>query len=193
MSNFDFDEILRRHNNDPTQILSKYNYNDGSDIFYKINSLNPGDINGLNAIIDKIVLWKLNRMVYIDDATIIQLYSLKEIKNADDALNLYRDEVYQVLVSLLNSKGVRLAMASTFLHFFNKNSFPIFDQRAYRVIYKRDYKASTVSETNAELYLDYLKKCIDYYNDNLNGLIQFSELDKYLYQIDIEAGNRVKM
>lgn len=84
-------------------------------------------------------------------------------------------------------------MASTFLHFFNPNVFSIFDQRAYRVIYLNDYQASTIARINADLYMEYLEKCERYYNIRLSDSgIPFSEIDKYLYQLDIKAGNKAK-
>lgn len=193
MSIFDFDKVLESFNNDPAKVLSKYKYQKVDSIVERIESVSDDDSLELNDIINAVALWKLNRTVHVSDETLTKLNSIKGIKSPNDAITSTREALEDLLTSLLESKGIRLAMASTFMHFFNQAVFPIFDQRAYRVIYKKDYVARFSTKYNVDLYVDYLQKCIEYYNQNLVGSIPFSEIDKYLYQIDIEAGNDVKM
>lgn len=53
-------------------------------------------------------------------------------------------------------------------------------------------KTNTKSEKCAEIYLDYMNKCNEYYDDNsLKDYFKFSMLDRYTYQLDIEVGNKV--
>jgi len=193
MTNYDFDKIIKYNNNNPSRILANYRYDSGQSIFTEIQNANGGDTDGLINTINKIVLWKINRSVSIDDQTLLNLLAVRTFGSATEALKNHQEEIRKLLTSLLKSKGVRLAVASTFLHFFNKSAFPIFDQRSYRVIYLKDYKASTILKANVDLYLEYLEKCISYYNTIIKNAFPFSEIDKYLYQLDIEAGNTVKM
>ena len=194
MSNLNYDEILKTYNNDPTLVLKQYKYENGDFIYARLDSLKNANVSELNDILNTIILWKINRTVHVSDDTLTELYQVRTIDTPTDILNgQHKESVKTLLIKLLKSKGVRLAMASTFLHFFNPAVFPIFDQRAYRVIYLQDYQASTNQVDNADLYLDYIEKCVNYYRTNLSGSgISFSDIDKYLYQLDIEAGNKVK-
>lgn len=181
MCNFEYDDLIKkRFNNNPKEIFDKYTYDKGSELKDKIQKSNKCDLN----IINEIVLWKLNRRVEINDQTMKKLDNIKTLNNIAD------DKIEELLNALIESNGIGLPMASTILHFFNPKLFPIFDQRAYRVIYKKQVNKS---EYTAELYLDYLNKCKGYYKDNKlnNAGISFKDLDKYLYQLDKEIGNKV--
>lgn len=194
MSNFNFEDVLSKHNHNPLSIMKKYRYDSGKEVFSRINGLaeETDDILELSDIVNQIVLWKINRVVRLSDSNLLALNHLKSIKNIEDALSEKQEEIKLLLSSLLSTKGVRLPMASSFLHFFNPSVFPIIDQRAYRVIYKHDYKASTNIDVNVALYLDYMQRCRTYHSQHLAGVIDFCDIDKYLYQLDIEAGNTVK-
>lgn len=194
MSNLDFESVLRtKFNGDPNRILENFKYNDGNAIRGRIKAADRESTGELYDIINEIVLWKINRIVCLPEDALTGLYDIKKIRSPEEARVEKREEVENLLRKLINAKGVRLAMASAFLHFFNPNVFPIFDQRAYRVIFKEDYKASLKVEKNVQLYLEYLKKCIEYHRDKLERHgIPFSQVDRYLYQLDIEAGNGVK-
>ena len=196
MSNVNFKGVLEKFNNNPRLILENYTYDKGEDIYTRLDSIKEDDVVELNNILNKIVLWKINRTVVVSDETLIALNKVRDIKNLADVINGNRkEEVERLLSNLINSKGVRLAMASTFLHFFNPDIFPIFDQRAYRVVNEKDYQAPTAlaPESDAKLNMEYLKKCDQYFKTELSGKgIRFSEIDKYLYQLDKEAGNKVK-
>ena len=190
-SNTNFEELLNeRFDGDPRKVLSKYSYDSGEDIFNRLNHVKGFDKKELNDIVNMIVLWKVNRMVSINENTMNELYALRNVKTVEDILK--SEDFTPLLSKLLKSKGIRLPMASTILHFLNPKVFTIFDQRAYRVIYKSDYKASTSVAINVALYKDYLSRCLEYYNTHLANLIDFEDVDKYLYQIDIEIGNTVK-
>ena len=79
-------------------------------------------------------------------------------------------------------------MASTILHFFSDGNLPILDQRAYRVVF---HEEPNYIGDRGELYWTYYEKCKDYYKQHRleEKGINFSELDKYLYQVDKDKGN----
>ena len=194
MQNFDFDDILnKKFERDPKKVLKKYKYDYGNAIFKRIDSVEEQNYYELNDIANMIVLWKINRTPTIDKNSFDGLLDIKKIQSKESAIEKQNiEKIKSVLKNLIKSKGVKLAMASTFLHFFNKDCFPIFDQRAYRVIYKEEYKSSTSVKKQIELYIDYLQRCIEYYQKNelkQHG-IDFADIDKYLYQLDKAAGNK---
>lgn len=194
MNKYDFETLLEeKFKGNPELVLKRYKYNKVDDIIERIESVEDNDINELHDIVNEIVLWKLNRMVFVDDSTLLELKDISNIKTPEDAIGCYLEKVKSLLTHLLESKGLRIPMASTFMHFFNPDVFPIIDQRAYRVIYKKDYKDSYSIKDKVATYIDYLKECINYYNLYLKNKIPFSEIDKYLYQLDKEIGNGVKM
>ncbi|MBO5337248.1 MAG: hypothetical protein J6A94_09005 [Lachnospiraceae bacterium] len=83
-------------------------------------------------------------------------------------------------------------MASTVLHFYFPNVYPIIDQRAYRELYGTDYPKNTFKvEVLVALYLKYIADCYKYQQKNCPE-IPFAKIDKVLYQLDKEKGNRVK-
>lgn len=191
MNNYFFEEFFNKEfNGDANAVLAKYTYDDGEKIKERIKN-SKNNKNEIKDILNAIVLWKINRMIDVDDSIILELVSLSNINSKEDAIGKDVDKVKSILFKLLNSKGIRLAMASTFLHFFNPRVFPIFDQRAYRVIYKKDYKNIVSNDSKVNLYINYLKDCINYYEQHLKDKIDFSVLDKYLYQLDKEIGNKI--
>lgn len=137
------------------------------------------------AIINEIVLWKVNR--YVSTKTTPDWLSLlnafKDDKELDEPkLRSFLEEVLSGDV-----KGIRLAMASTFLRFRNPEVYQIIDERMYRVIMRPNARHSklgsfTKKEEQIDLYIDYLgelKKVCDKYN------IPFKNSDRILYQFDI--------
>ena len=133
------------------------------------------------AIMNKIVLWKVNRYPIIDDAI---LQELNGIKKTDESILPVALKL--LIVKLLSCHGVQLPMASTILRFKNPKLFQIIDQRVYRLIYEKKMKLpGSYNKTNleklADLYLQYLKdlrtKCAE-----LN--IPFEKADKILWMAD---------
>ncbi len=128
-------------------------------------------------IINEIVLWKVNRYAELDSFT---LDILNKIQNNETELNL--NLTSDVLKKLLETKGIRLAMASTILRFKNPNIYQIIDQRVYRYIYGEVFNdESNNIEKQSKLYFDYLVKlreiCIQF-------KIKFEESDRILYLMD---------
>jgi hypothetical protein len=195
MSKYNFSDLFEsKFDNDPEKVLERYKYNKIDDIEMRIDKCNGDNANELKDIVNEIVLWKVNRMVSINDKTLQGLYELRKIKTVSEAI--CSNDARAILRSLICSKGVRLAMASTFMNFFNPDIFPIFDQRAYRVIYEKDYIEKAYSKNNIDehvnIYFDYLQKCFLYHKEVLEERIPFSKIDKFLYQLDKEMKNKIK-
>lgn len=155
--------------------------------------------------INWIALWKTNRIIEFDNADDIEknLESLKNLKESDSL-----EASKAVFRSLLNeSRGVKLAMSSTIMHFYNPNVFPIIDKRAYRAIsiIKQHYgkfDMSNITETlnTIELepieastgererkYYEYIEDCrelIQKLKEANQNNISMKNIDKFLYQID---------
>jgi len=75
-------------------------------------------------LVNEIVLWKVNRYAELDSAII-------ELLNQIDRNSIEINErlTKEILEQLLATKGVQLAMASTFLRYRNPNIYQIIDQR----------------------------------------------------------------
>ena len=170
-------------------ILSRFKYNDGKHISDRISKASPTNYREQLDIINEIVLWKINRIPYVEEELIDMIYSLSTLTSPLDAVN--NPSSFFVIMGLLNCKGIQLPMASTILHFYYPDIFPIIDQRAYRELYNRDYPPVwTKDDKLAHIYLQYITDCVAYHQRNCSD-IPFSQIDKILYQLDKEKGNRV--
>lgn len=108
--------------------------------------------------INEIVLWKVNRYATVKGE------ALRLINNIHSkTTELDEDLTRNVLMALLQIKGIQLPMASTILRFRNKNIYQIIDQRVYRIIYQdrrlklKSYPSDKNLNDQIELYLQYLK------------------------------------
>ena len=149
----------------------------------KLDSLNS-DFS--QEILNEIILWKVNRYAKFDEET---LNLLNKINRNDENLN--QNLTGDILLNLLNQKGVRLAMASTILRFKNPNIYQIIDQRVYRFIYGKELKYSeTNHKLQIEIYIEYLEKlnevCEKYQ-------IKFEDADRILYKMDKLYNSNLKL
>lgn len=193
------------------KILSKYNYSwDG--IVERIQNASFTNEQENADIINSIVLWKINRQVTIDNALIMNIRNFsKKLTSIKDIIgnNGNKDELKKLLTEMLKCHGIRIAMASTILKMFNPNVFPIIDQRAYRAVSvllsvwpnvfpindqqayrdatQNDLKVGNVDK-DVENYIDYIGQVEKCRKKNCPK-IEFSKMDAFLYQIDIENGN----
>ena len=136
-------------------------------------------------IINEIVLWKVNRYV----ATKSENNWLSLLNTFKDDKELDFDKLRHFLEMVLPDKirGIRLAMASTFLRFRNPKIFQIIDERTFRIIMKgKNEQTKLISYTKTEdqidLYIRYLKKLKKFCDDKN---ISFEDSDRILYQFDI--------
>ena len=172
------------------KILENYNYIDSDSIFHRISKANKEDYQENCNIINEIILWKTNRVTVIDNNVIKQIYELSTINDPTEAAE--SQLTLQVIVQLLDSKGVRLPMASTILHFYHPKIYPIIDQRAYRELYQKEFpKYVSDNMKLAHIYMRYIKDCYQFQQEKCQD-IPFEHIDKVLYQIDKEKGNKVK-
>jgi len=172
------------------EILSRFVYDDESEILDRISKVDKADYRENRDIINEIVLWKMNRRPQVEEKLIDAIYRLKKIETPIEAAN--SEITKQVVEMLLLTKGMQLPMASTVLHFYFPNIYPIIDQRAYRELYGNDYpKNITKMKLLVELYLKYIVDCYQYQQEKCPE-IPFAKIDKVLYQIDKEKGLKVK-
>ena len=140
---------------------------------------NMSNIEMNQELVNEIVLWKLNRYVYLP----CELFSrLNNLSNLGIGQHRQGEDVIQLLLEI---RGVELPMASTLLRFRNPSVFQIIDRHAYRALYDRKYRLwpSTPSTKKVTEYFRYL--------DDLFVLCQgqnldFRTIDRLLYVFDKE-------
>lgn len=145
--------------------------------------IHSGDFD--QSIINEIVLWKINRYAELNEPA---LDLLNQINKRSKKINI--ELTKKVLEALLNTKGIKLPIASTILRFKNPKLYQIIDQRAYRFIYKKELKIPNKTAGQIDLYLDYLSKlrevCTDYN-------IPFHHSDRILYSLDKKHNKNDKL
>lgn len=159
--------------NPSTDELLNLKYNYQPKLTEKLDKVNSGFNQEL---INEIVLWKINRYAEMSNE------ALNLINKVDQKTKFIESDLTgEILMELLNTKGIRLPMASTILRFRNPNIYQIIDQRVYRLIYGTELKLKASLNDNIIQYLDYLtdlRKVCDLYQ------IPFSESDRILYEYD---------
>lgn len=174
------------------EVLRRYSYESDDNIKRRLNKLDKEDYKENRDVINAIVLWKLNRSVAVTNDTLDLLNLMAEIKDPLDAIgNL---NFNKLIMQLLSSKGIKLAVASTILHFYNPSVFPIIDQRSYRELFHEDFPNYTSKDSDRmyiDLYKKYIKGCCEYNTTNCPD-IPFEYIDKILYQLDKDKKNKVK-
>ena len=159
--------------NPSTEKLLSLDFNFQPELTEKLDNFNL-DFN--QELINEIVLWKINRYVKLSSITLDLINKIDEKSNAVNP-----GLTGEILLNLLQTKGIRLPMASTILRFKNPNIYQIIDQRVYRMIYGIELKLRTNLNENILQYLEYLtdlrKVCNDFQ-------IPFSESDRILYEYD---------
>jgi hypothetical protein len=173
------------------EILQRYSYADDKNIIERIKSCSGKNERENRDIINSIVLWKINRQVDIG----VELFNaFKKINVTFLSFETKEREIKAIIFDLLQVKGIKIAMASTILKMFYPEVFPIVDQRAYRELMGKElpvfYGASSTQKF-VDLYYQYVKDCHTY-NKNICPEIKFENVDKVLYQLDLEKGYKVK-
>jgi hypothetical protein len=174
-------------------VLDEYKYESDERIKQKASAVYSTDYVKNRDIINEIILWKLNRSVEISDSTIDKIHSLRHsVQKPLDAID--NMAVKKLLLELLDSKGIKIAMASTILHFYYPSVFPIIDQRAYRELTGDEIPEFHTKDKNgkyAELYLHYIENCYKY-NIEMFPAAEFECIDIILYQLDKDKNSKVK-
>ena len=164
-----------------SQFLQEYRYQ--PDLTRRLDSSTAAPLE--QATINEIVLWKVNRYVRLNEPTLELLNRVPEIPPGAHR------QATEVLALLLDTRGVDLPMASTFLRFRNPRAFQIIDRHAYRAVYGRSYPlhGSSPLETKRAVYFEYLDDLIDL--ARAQGL-EFEILDRILYIFDKSQNGPLK-
>lgn len=191
--NLNFQAIIAK--NGAESILDEWEYNiqETADIETAIKTNEPSDLDTAMNIVRRIALWKLDRVISINDEMLKKgvEFDEKTIETFPKDGDPWWEEVEKIIDELVGCKGIGLPMASTILHFYHPDTFLIIDQRAYRVIFPKLKKLPPRKQQNGELYVKYMLKCIRYYKEN-NFSFEFKFLDRFTYQLDKKAENPVE-
>lgn len=158
---------------DLAQFLSAYRYQ--PELTAKLDAL--GEALFGQAVLNEIVLWKVDCFASFDDRIIRGINAVRSLK-----LGEHR-QTEELLEMLLGMRGVDLPMASTILRFRNPDVFQIIDRRAYRVLFRvalRSYRSTPVVRKIAT-YFSFLDKLISVASE-LDQKFRF--MDLILYQFD---------
>ena len=141
----------------------------------RLDSLPPEPFD--QALVNEIVLWKVNRYAPLDEKVLCALNDLANIepghhRSAENGLGL-----------LLQQPGVDLPIASTLLRFRNPLAFQIIDRRAYRAVTGDDYPLYSTSgaKRKIDLYFTYLDDLVTLARKKK---VTFKDLDRILYVFD---------
>jgi hypothetical protein len=135
-------------------------------------------------LIDKIVLWKVNRYAPLCSETLGALNSVVNLEPGSHR------SVHDVIAALLQEPGVDLPMASTLLRFRNPRTFQIIDRHAYRAVYGDDYPlfSGSKDEAKIELYFRYLDDLVELARTRN---LEFRILDRLLYVFDKQINRKL--
>ena len=158
---------------DLNQFLAEYNYQPG--LTEKLDSLAEIPID--QEILNEIVLWKVNRYVFLDKSIMEEFEQLKGLNPGEHR------KADLILKLMLDQKGVDLPMASTFMRFRNPRVFQIIDRHAYRAIFDKKYPLyqSSSPDQKASVYFDYLDEVITLCK---RKTLRFETVDRLLYIFD---------
>jgi thermostable 8-oxoguanine DNA glycosylase len=136
------------------------------------------------AMVNEIVLWKVNRYAPLSPKALDLLNSIVNL-----APGSHRS-AHDVILKLIEGRGVDLPMASTLLRFRNPQTFQIIDRHAYRAVYGTDYPLSTGSsdEAKIDLYFRYLDELVEIARSKS---IDFGTLDRVLYVFDKQMNGKL--
>jgi hypothetical protein len=162
------------------EFLEHYKYQ--QNLTETLDSIGPDPFE--QTLIDKIVLWKVNRYAPLTPAALEALNSVVKLgpgshSSADD-----------VITALLKETGIDLPMASTLLRFRNPETFQIIDRHAYRAVYGVDYPLHSGSDHGAKirLYFRYLDDLIELARTRS---LEFRTLDRLLYIFDKHTNGKL--
>jgi hypothetical protein len=126
------------------------------------------------AVINEIVLWKVNRYAALSSEALEALNSVVRLQPGAHR------SAREVIVGLLSQHGVDLPMASTLLRFRNPKHFRSLTVTLIVCIRHR-FAAQRFGTTQGELYLKYLDALVELARAKK---VKFHELDRILYEFD---------
>ena len=122
----------------------------------------------------RVALWKINRVLDISDELLHKLDQLRK----NESINIFDDNVKNIIVELTKSNGIGFPMASSILKFLRPNIFPIIDIRAYRALFG---KKLYYSQYSIDVYYNYVKEIYSI-RDELQ--LPLDKIDEQLYEFD---------
>jgi hypothetical protein len=134
------------------------------------------------AVVNEIVLWKVNRYAPLSPATLELLNSVVGLQPSE------HKSARDVILALLGERGVDLPMASTLLRFRNPSTFQIIDRHAYRALYGNDLRLIGSKLRKAELYLGYLDSLLELARAKN---VEFCTLDRVLSEFDRQKNGQL--
>jgi len=161
-----------------------YEYNFQTELTNKLDSV---EWDFSQNIINEILLWKVNRYSLLDENTLKKLNSIEKY-----SIILDEKLTVDLLNDLLNTKWIKIAMASTILRFKNPNIYQIIDQRVYRFIYWNIWYR-TIWLKNEEIIEIYIKYLNDLKDICLKYEIDFTDSDRILYALDKKLNKEFKI
>ena len=158
------------------------NYSYQRDLTKKLDNLR--DMPFTQAIVNEIILWKVNRYASLDKEILLKIDNIKTLDNGEHR------QAQTVLESLLKIRGVDLPMASTILRFRNPKTFQIIDKHAYRAIYDKKYPFSSTGSASLKIstYFEYLDKLIELCKKRN---LKFETVDRLLYKFDKQINGKL--
>ncbi|MEP4532690.1 MAG: DUF6508 domain-containing protein [Cyclobacteriaceae bacterium] len=174
-------EIKTYHSGDLASALSDYEYQPSL-----TKKLDAHQQNFDAHTINEIALWKVDRYFQIPENLLYDINATAGLMPGEHRV------VQDMLEQLLDIKGIDIAMASTILRFRNPDVFQIIDKRAYRVVYGEPLKLyyTTPTKKKVETYFEYLDRLIEIAQKSET---RFSDLDRALYQMDIELNKNIRL
>ena len=162
-------------------------------VTYELDQLKDKELD----IVDlyKIALWKTERYIIVPDDVLAAINAIKCFRTSDIKYAKWESETKKVLNLLLDKnkvRGANIAMASTFLRFSNPSAYQIIDERAYRSVYKKSNFPKNGRKAVA-IYIDYMRRLYETFKKTIKGvkIINFEDMDRYLYAKDIDEGNNL--
>jgi thermostable 8-oxoguanine DNA glycosylase len=167
-------------NRDLSDFLHDYRYQ--PKLTESLDSVDPEPFG--QTLIDKIVMWKVNRYAPLSPKTLEELNSVVHLESGS------HKSAYNVIAALLQEQGIDLPMASTFLRFSNPRTFQIIDRHAYRAVTGDNYPlfSGSKDEAKIELYFRYLDDLVEI--ARVKNL-EFRTLDRVLYVFDKQMNGKL--
>lgn len=170
--------VKKKHILTADEFRKKYKYKVEPDLTKELDSIGNRPMTPID--IYKITLWKVGRFPHIDENLLKKLNQLSSMEGLNE------NKTHAILDELLNCKGVRLPMASTYLRFRNPKVFQIIDRHMWFQVYHKDYKELSSNEERIRLYFMYLKDLRELCKkDN----VDFTEADRFYFEKDKAEGH----
>ena len=168
--------------------MDKYHYDYEPHITDDLDKKGLSQMPFVEMDIFKITLWKVARVPHVSNEIIEQLNKLATLQNLNESAD--KELTRKVLQELLQCKGVRLPMASTYLRFRNPNVFQILDRHVWHQVYPQEEEYKEIKDVDERIniyftYLEDLRKLAEKEN------VEYYESDRIFYIKDKNEGHKI--